>query len=287
MASTNVYFAWNTRTDVGVLSGGSWLSTLPLPNLQTKQVQKVARSNGVTLGATQFSIDLGAAYAIDGTALVVHNMGASAKVRISGSSDNFATTTFTSGWVDVWPSGIIPQYLLEWEDDNFWLGTMTAAQRAGYQSPFIYLLATAQILRYWKFEIDDTTNSAGYVQIGRLFMAKGFRPTYNMSYGADLGYNDPADIETSLSGAEYFNLKSKYRVHNFTLEFLSASEGYQQILDMQRTMGITGEVLIVPDSSDAATSGMRNMLGRMEKLGALSQPFFNTYSIPMTIKELI
>lgn len=284
----NVLLAWNNRADIATLSGGSWSATLPLANLQNRQVQKVARTTGLTLANTQFIADMGAAKSINCAALVVHNMSESAKVRITGcSAPGFIDPEYQSAWIEVWPAGIIPISALEWEDDNFWLGTMTAEARAGYNSPFLHVLPQAQYLRYWRLEIDDTTNPAGYVHIGRLFMAQSWQPQYNMAYGASLGYDDPTEIATSLTGAEYFDVRGKYRNHKFDLAFLSTEEVHGQVLEMQRLAGTSAEVLVVPNKDDASTFVQRSFVGRLKSLSPVSQPNFNLFSTSIEIKELL
>lgn len=284
----NITLAWNNRTDAGTLSGGSWLASLPLTNLQNRQVQKVARSTNATNASTQFIIDLGQARNIGVLALVVHNISVSGKVRITASdSAGFTTTYYNSGWVSVWPAGMIPQSLLEWEDDNFWLGTLSNNARSGYQSPYIHLLPTSQNMRYWKVEVDDTTNSDGYVQIGRLFMASTWVPTVNYSFGAGLGYTDPTPVDVSLSGAEYFDVRSRYRTFQFDLQYIAASEAYAYALDLQRLSGVSGEVLVVPDSTDTTNQPYRAFVGRLVQMGPIQQPQPSAFSASYQIKELL
>ena len=449
---SNITLAWQNRTDEGTLSGGSWLSTLPLTNLQNRQVQKVARSSAATTASTQFQIDLGQPRAIGVVALVVHNISVSGYARISGSDSaaafinlltfpadftnaawtktnvtvtanattapdgtttatklaatagaatsvsqtatatatthtasffikqgsattagnrfritnqttstvllsvtvNYGTgaityvtgssgatmTSLSNGWWKltlyassgitigntlsvapmflgstesagefayiwnpellpssgviydgdwnaVWPSGMIPQDLLEWEEDNFWLGTLSANARSGYQSPYISLLASAQSLRYWRVEVADASNSDGYVQIGRLFMASTWVPSVNYSYGAGLGYQDPTPIDTSLSGAEYFDVRSRFRVFNFTLQYILNTEAYSYALELQRLAGTSGEVLVIPDSADTTNLPTRSFVGRLLQLGAITQPQPTAFTAQFQIKELL
>jgi hypothetical protein len=284
----NVLLAWGNRADLATLAGGSWSATLPLANLQTRQVQKVGRTTGVTLANTQFTADLGAAKSINCVSLVVHNMSAPAKVRVTAASNSgYTSPEYQSAWLDVWPAGVIPISALEWEEDNFWLGTMTAEARAGYNSPFLHILPAAQYLRYWKIEVDDTTNAAGYVQFGRLFMAASWQPQYNMAYGASLGYEDPTEISTSLSGAEYFDVRGKYRSHRFDLDFLSSEEVHQQVFELQRLAGTSSEVLVVPNIDDASTLVQRSFVGRLKSLTPAAQTNYGIFKTSMEIKELL
>ena len=424
----NIFLAWQNRTDEGTLSGGSWLSSLPLTNLQNRQVQKVARSANAAAASTRFGIDLGQARAIGAVALVVHNISVSGYVRVSASDSpaawtnlltapsdfanaawtkatctvtaNAATapdgtstadlltansvnsgvfqavaiagstafqcsvwlkaatpttlnivtiqstttliettcnvttewqkftvsgttdpattsigfyvggngsfqsseavfawnaefvtgsgTLYEGGWNPVWPSGVIPTELLEWEDDNFWLGTLSQSARAGFQSPYILKLASIQNLRYWNFEISDTSNGDGYVQIGRLFMARGWTPSINYTYGSGLGYQDPTPVETSLSGAEYFDIRSKFRVMTFDLNYISDTEAYNFALELQRLAGISGEVLVMPDGGeDVGQQPLRSFVGRLRQIGAVTQPQPTAFSAKFEVKELL
>jgi hypothetical protein len=194
---------------------------------------------------------------------------------------------YESGWQDVWPSGMIPANLLEWEDDNFWLGTLSQSAIAGYQAPFIHILPTAQILRYWRVEISDTLNPDNYVQIGRLFMGAAWVPTINYAYGAGLGFEDPTPVDVALSGAEYFDVRSRFRVFDFSMDYLLASETYTSVLDLQRLAGVSGEVLVVPDSDDPLTQPARAFLGRLRQIGQVKQPQPSAFSVTFQAKELI
>jgi hypothetical protein len=284
---SNILLAYQNRTDEGTLSNGTWLSTLPLTNLQNRLVQRVARSNDATLAATKFDIDLVFAKTIGVVALVVHNFSVSSKVRVLADDvSDFATPTYNSGWIDVWPSGMIPQELLNWEDDNFWLGNLSANSRAGYQSPFIHVLSSAQTYRYWRVEIDDTTNTDGYIQIGRLFMSATWTPTVNYNYGAALGYKDTTGIETSLSGAEYFELRTKVREFSFTLEWMSATEAYDIMLQLQRVAGVSGEILQIPDQSDIVRMPARAYVGRLVNLEQIDHHKLDKFKVQLTIREL-
>ena len=195
---------------------------------------------------------------------------------------------YESGWNEVWPAGIIPTELLEWEDDNFWLGTLTQEQRAGFQSPYILRINTLSSLRYWRVEISDTTNPAGWIQIGRLFMARGWTPSVNYVYGAGLGYQDPTPVDTSFSGAEFFDIRQKFRVMQFRLDYISDSEAYSYALELQRLAGISGEVLVQPDGGEnPGQQPLRSFVGRLRQMSQVTQPQPSTFSVDFEVKELL
>lgn len=286
MASRTL-IAYGNRCDEATLSGGSWLAGLPLANLQNRLIAKVARSSGTTTAATKFDIDLGRARRIGMLALIGHNLTVVAKVRVRGDdASDFATPLYDSGWVDVWPSGMIPPELLEWEDDNFWLGTLSDQARAGYQSPFIHRVTSMPSLRYWRVEIDDTTNSDGYVHIGRLFLADVWQPTYGPIVGASIGMDDTTTIESSLGGSEYFDARAKPRVHRFVLRAMSKTEAYSRVLDLQNLLGVAGEILIDPDYADQENKPRRAFVGRLRGLAPVVESSSGIFDTSFEIREV-
>ncbi len=286
MASRTL-IAYGNRCDEATLSGGSWLAGLPLANLQNRLIAKVARSSGVTTAATKFDVDLGRARRIGMMALIGHNFTVVAKVRIRGDdAADFATPLYDSGWVDVWPYGMIPPELLEWEEDNFWLGTLSDQARAGYQSPFIHRVTTLPSLRYWRVEIDDTTNSDGYIQIGRLFLADVWQPTFGPVVGAAISMDDTTIIESSLGGSEYFDARAKPRVHRFDLRAMNKTEAYTRVLDLQNLLGVAGEILIDPDYADQENKPRRAFVGRLRSLAPVVESSPGIFDTSFEIREV-
>lgn len=285
----NIQFGYPNRTDEGALSGGSWLASLPLTNLQDRVIAHVTRSTDLLLASTKFEVNLGQARWIGTLALIGHNLTVTAKARVTGATSQANLTTapaYTSGWVNVWPTGVIPQEMLEWEDDNFWLGTLTAEQRAAYNTPFTHTFARAA-LQWWRVEIDDAGNPAGYVQVGRLFVSDLWAPIYNYSYGAELGLEDRTGVEESLGGVEFFDAQSKYRSVRLSLDWLSMDEAYARVMEMQRMLGSKGELLVIPDADDTTHGFRRTLVGRLLRLNPVRHPRNDTYQVAMDIKELL
>jgi hypothetical protein len=92
----NAFLAWNNRIDGATLAGGSWQATLPLVNLQSPVMQKVARSSSTASSSTQFTIDLGAARAIGVVALLAHTISDSGYARITGAETAAAWTNLAA-----------------------------------------------------------------------------------------------------------------------------------------------------------------------------------------------
>ncbi len=283
---SNIIIGYNNRIDLATLTGGNWTATLPRANIQNRLISKVARTSGDAIADATINIDFGTTYAIGLIALVGHNISVVGKVRIRGdNAGTFASSLYDSGWVSVWPGGVVPIEMLEWEGDNFWLGTISAADRAGFQAPFIQLNTSRTVARYWRIEVDDTTNVSTYIQIGRIFMSDYWHPEINYSYGASLGYEDETNTQKSVGGQEFFDNATRYRVMKLQLDWIAESEAYVQALELQRLLGISGELLVVPDSADLANAIRRNFLGRLRSLATMQVARQGRYSNSLEIKE--
>ena len=56
---SNLFLGWPNRIDEAALSGGAWLSGLPLANLKERALSKVCRSVNASPGSTVIDLDLG------------------------------------------------------------------------------------------------------------------------------------------------------------------------------------------------------------------------------------
>ena len=282
----NALLAYRNRVDSATLSGGTWASTLPLNNLKDRRLSKVCRSSSTSTSATQFVAALDKGCSISVVSLCRHNFSANATWRLRGYLDAGLTSlTYDSGTLEVWPP--LDSLQLEWQDDNFWNAKPAAEDLAGFYWNAIHILTSTTYSRYWKVEIFDSTNPAGYVEIGRMFLSEAWVPTLNMSYGAGLGYNSRTEVEEAWDGTEYFDYKAPFRVANFLLENMSTYEAMMRAFDMQRVAGIDKEVLFVWDQSDVRHLIKRSFLGRLQELSPIDQPYFEAHQTSFTVKELL
>ena len=192
---------------------------------------------------------------------------------ISTSALNIAAS-YDSGWLDAIP----PAYV----------AATTPAQRASLTQSTPHKLPTPQTYQYWRCDISDAANTDGYVQIGRLMVADtAFQPTYNASYGANIQWMDRAVISEADSGAEYAYDRPKYRVFKAALDWLTEAEGITKVLEMQRTLGTTGEVYAMWDPDDTTYLPNRSFLARMRSLNALETPLYGVWRTGFELKELL
>lgn len=273
------------RIDSATLSGGSWISTLPLNNLKNTTLGKLARSTNLMLTNTKMDIDLGKQQKIQMISAVSHNLAVDARYRLRGSNVNdFSAVEYDSGWVDVW-SAVYPSATIDWEDSNWWSGKYTQEQIAGYTPTLTIILPMRVLARYWRLEFDDTANPAGYIQIGRVFIGPAWQPTINMSYGAGIGWETDTAVQKARSGAEYFDERNPYRAVQFTIDNLDQDEAFARAFEIFRSAGISKEVMFIHDPSDTNNSIRRQFLGRLRALSKIEYASFNLNKVGFEIKE--
>lgn len=282
----NMTIGWPNRIYEATLSGGSYVSTLPLANLKSRDTTKVARSTSASTTHTTFDIDFGSARNIGAIGLLCHNISGAGRVQFLGNTSNtFTTPVYNSGLNLVYPTGVLPFGSVEWGDSNFWLGTISLQAAAGYKAPYIVGIPSRPSLRYWRVKIEDSGNSDGNVFF-RLFIGDAWTVKYNMSYGASNSHNDLTEVKTSLGGQDYFKKRPRYRMNRFALNHLTDAE-YQKVLDMERDAGISDELLIMPDLTDTGNGFRRNFLCRMMQLPSIREESFGKRSAEFEIKELL
>lgn len=283
----NCMLGFPNRADQSVLSGGAWVSTLPLQLLQTRVIGEVARTTDTALTNTQFTIDLGRSMKTQIIALRNHNLSITAQYRVTGSlTADFAVLAHDSGWSDVWPV-IYPYGTLEWEDDNWWTGKYTREEREGYTTELDHLLPAAKLGRYWRVELSDVGNPAGFVEIGRLFIGPAWQTKINMIYGASLGWETKTEVQEAKSGAEYFAVRTPYRVKKFSLDYMDQDEAFARAFELQRQAGVHQELIFIHDPDDKVHSLRRRFMVRMRTLGAIEYPYNGINSTAFELKELL
>lgn len=271
----NVLFGYPNRADDATLSagGGSWLATLPLANMQTRYPSQVARSTNAALASTKFVVDFGSDLYMWPTALIRTNLTRAAQVRLSGSNDPaFGALEYDSGWWDVY--GVIyPPGVLNFGDPGYWDGLMPQVDwNRGDRLDAVHIINPIATSRYWRWEIDDTANPDGFVEIGRLWMSYGYQPTVNMNHGATAGWTTATSATEMPGGSRFFQVRRQRRSFQFMISNISENEALVRGFDVQRVAGLDGQVFFCFDPADTYHLQRRSFLATLRELTPLQAP---------------
>lgn len=241
-----------TSSDAATLAASSEVSTLPATNLQTMQPKKKWRSSSAL--TPYLTLDFGAVgAACNGLALIGHNLTSAATIRVRGkaTSDVTVSPTVDTTALSAWPATGKPA-------DAYW---------PQYLSWLAWSNGTA--LRYWRVDLADGANPAGYLEAGRLMLGPYWRPTTNFDCsGTPLGF-DQKDVQTVTDYGEIFTdrrARSAARRFNMQISAADKTEVLSGIAEIQRLRGMWGDVACLLDA--AATTHFH----RQSMQGVFTQP---------------
>lgn len=280
---------WPNYVNESSLSGGNWSSQMPLEFLKSQLFSRKAVSATADPLDTQIFMQFGRFRPIHAITIAAHNLTPVAQWRVRGYYDqNYTEQRFDTGWVDVWPA-LYSTAELEWEFDNFWLGTLTAEDRADF-TPLAYLfLDNPYLCQSLHIEISDPSNPAGYVAIGRLLVSDAWQPEINMAYGVTYGYENGTTVDEANdpNRTEHFDPSTPKRTMSFTLDALSEAEAFNRIHRMHRVQGVHKEVLVAEGTEFRQEKLNRVFIGRITEPDPISHPYYQTYSTSLSLKEIL
>lgn len=274
------------RVDESTLSGGAWISALPLANLKTRVLQRVARSADVQPASTQFRMQLARARNIDAVVLLNHSISPAGQWRVLASMNpDMSSPVYDSGTIEAFPPQN-PTLLLSWNDPNWWSGKADSEQLAGQTLNSIHVLPRTVFATYWQVQISDPSNPAGYLDVGRVFLSSAYRPDHNYDFGATLGIEDLSSNVRSLGGTLYFDERKRYRVQSVQFTNLRI-EGFPAVYDLALRAGQTREVFWIPDETDLLNQYRTCFLARIREPTRLEAAAFQSIGVPFVLEELL
>ncbi|MDR2451003.1 MAG: hypothetical protein LBE85_04360 [Candidatus Accumulibacter sp.] len=274
------------RIDESTLAGGGWSPALPLANALDPLLALRARSVDAAPASTVIEIDLRRIRPVRAVAVIDHNLTALAEYRVTAAADGGLDDPLVlTDWLPVFPV-IYPFGSVQWEDEHFWTGRAVEDDVEGYRMDLIHLFGNAQLIRRIRIALRDPGNLAGFVEFGRLFVGDGFAPVYNMSYGNAFNWQPRTDVSEALSGTETFDVRRARRVQTIALDWLTPGDAVAA-MELQRTLGIHGEILYLHDPDDMENRHRRCFLGRLEALSPIEHPYLNTHRWPVRVREIL
>lgn len=256
--------------DGATLAASSALAAnYPLSNLLTIQPGERARFS--TPAAAYVEIDLGSAKAVTFAGLLGHNGSATGEWRVRGATSQ-ANLTSSPGY------------------DSGSGGTSLYPTSGKYDADIqhSFMSFASQSYRWWRIDVDDTSNADGYFQAGRIILANAWSPEINFSFGMGIGWIDPSPTEQSVAGHLYPLERPKHRVFTIPFQFQTEADMLGGLYEIERTRGASKDIFVVLDKDDDAQLHRRMLHGLMVGTTApISLEFFRRYSTSLRVEELL
>jgi len=218
-----------------------------------------------------------------GTGLTAATTGS--EVITTHSGDYVQNLEVDTGLVDY--RKVIYGFSDPWGSPTIWLGKETEENIAtlNLPNPYVKIFDNIVLARFWKFEIEDSTNTDGFISIDDLHISSAFIPSTGISFGAVMGINSNSTSEESAGGVEAFDRENSGRYVEMEIGGLSVDEALTNVFDMQRKLDIDEDFYFVFDSDDTILSTRRSFVARFEQFNGQRFTHFDWVDSQFKIKE--
>lgn len=237
------------------VSGGSWIESgdLSLQNVKTDRLQLPARSTDLAAASTVLLVDHAVTEAFDTGALVGHNLSLSATFRKRWSDDALLLTDPDSaggvgdtGVQDVWSA----VRSIEVSDFFDWDPVYGRPESIGTLPPHLIVRHARAHARYERWDIVDTTNAAGAVDIGTLWSGLTFSTAWPFDWPVSFGPVSQSEVQVG-DAVDFFDRKGATNEWRMPFEELSKAER-DLIMLLARQRDVVEPFLVLADSSAEA-----------------------------------
>ncbi|EKE70898.1 hypothetical protein [Oceanibaculum indicum] len=230
------------------LSGGDW--TLPLSNLLDDRLRsypaRVLQTGDpeTDLPKAVIQVDFGVRRVWDFCGLFWSSMHRGGRWRIESGIAAHADQSDT-GWMDAIPR-IHSTADLPFEAENWFDGRPTERELEWYGRHLLHMRASTLSSRYLRISLDNSgAPSATHLDIGFLYIAGLWSPSFNHSFGLRQGLRFRDLAEEAPSGHKAFARRRSPRTLSVPYKALWKDTA-MTLLDVQRQVGPAGLVLYAP-----------------------------------------
>lgn len=265
----NSVLAYDNQIELATLSGGAW--TLALNNLKTKPLSQIARTTNALVGSTTFSAALPSPSLLGLLSLEGTNLSIAATYRWRTFSDAGQTAMlYDSGTLALYPANtiVLPQSVTP---PGSWTGLPTLAEIARFQRAIRHVIPVPHYAQYFRLDITDTANTAGYIQAGRAFAGRSLRPEVNLSHGTTFQPIPRTEVLRAVSGEKFFSRKRADYAIAFSFDYLSEAEA-MQALDLAVLCDLEGDVVFIWDPDEIASRFRKSIYGQLGRVDPIRYP---------------
>lgn len=230
-------------------SEGAWVAQYPLTNLVADDYlgHPTRCDDPANLAKSKFQVALEWPRPVSLIGVLFHTLSIDARYRltIADLNGSFAEPLLQTDWVQVVPA-IYNSADLTWESPNWWTGQLLAEELDLYPRHLWIPLPAEPIVTAFRLELDDQDNTAGYFDLGGLWVASSWSPAFNFERGRQLSATARAQIDEAPSGRRFAEERRSRRQLAVEWRDLSEADAHR-LFDGGMRAGVTKPVLFVPD----------------------------------------
>ncbi len=274
----NFRIIYDNKADIATLAASSTAGGLVVANMLTDLKSDVWRSTSTTASIT---LTWASACIIGGVALPFTNLSSAATIRVRGYTNaGDPTPVFDTGTILACP----PLALTLWGWGTLPLGVNAFTYGgAAYGDAWTPITSVKQVV----IDLDDTTNPAGYIEVGRLVAGSYWEGSKGADYGAG---STPVDTSTQLrndAGDLMTDRGTMHKKQTVPLTTLSPTER-QTLWNILIGNGLFRPVYLsmYPDSADTGLEQSGMLYGKLVNSPAVTTPAFREYATSLEIEEV-
>ncbi|RZF83705.1 hypothetical protein EXT46_05275 [Pseudoalteromonas sp. CO325X] len=261
------------------LANGVELATLPLSNLQRYSNSHSFRST--TLSNLVIAGNLADIQLLTALVLWRHNLSNAAtwKLELFDGPHQSGERLYDSGNINV-----IPQITLnEW---NWQTQPIIASSMDSWSTRFTqHWLKEALFAKSFRITIDDPTNPDGFIDITRLYCGHHFEPTFNFSYGHELGFGTHASSERTDAGSIFSQALPTWRVAQFELSYIDEQDR-PRLMNALRHVGLHRDWFISMFPGEGGQKESEYAFAcKLTELPPATASHFNRYQMNFNVEE--
>lgn len=278
MTTPNLRIIPDNLADTATLTASPAVAaTLPVTNLQLSLRSRVMRTTSTV--DQQIKGTWASAQMLSGAVIWRHNLTSAGTWKLELFSDAAWTTkVYDSGDVVSWPAKAWGEFI--WGVDPLGANVFT-----GWGKAFSAMWFSPTAAQSFRITFKDATNSAGYLEVGRLFLGLHLEPLYNMSYDHALEWVDDSKQERTDGTSLHTDAVEQYRRFKFRLDWLTDSER-PKWLEAFRVAGKTKDIFI---SAYPTQGGMKerdySFSARITSPTPMPNSRYNAHKVEITIEE--
>lgn len=130
-----------------------------------------------------------------------------------------------------------------------------------------------------------TFNSA--VRVSRFLIGNYWSPTYNTSFGVQVGYEDLTTVERLHSGDLYSTPGPRHKTLSLDLQYVTDAEKFK-LFDIVKLLGKSKPlfVSVFPEDSDLEREQMYSIYGKFTNLPNITYAMFTRYTTSLQLEEI-
>lgn len=278
------------RSEATFTQTGDAAAGYPITQLKNDRVGLVWRSDDATLGNTTFDITFPRLRPVRSVAFINHNFSKTAQITVKFYRDVEKTELLeTIGPVDVYPKGVYSSDspIISWDAGNFWFRTIQDEDNRNKTQQFAKYTTQRRFVRTIEVTIDDSDNSAGFVQLGVVDPADGFFFPYQYDYGAQYGIRSRTINTESAGGGEYSRVEEPRDVIVATIPYNPIDFALETWYEFQRRCDTHTPFWWAHDIDDIRNAHRLSYWAKNDDISLATYAIFENNSTPFAFKRVL